>query len=222
MSFQRKQCLVIGLGRFGSAVATTLYEMGHEVVGIDKNEENVEQVMNQVTHAAIVDSTKEKALRSLGVADFDAVIVAIGSDSQANILTTMNAKSLGARHVVSKANDNMTQRVLERIGADVVIRPEHDMGVRLARQIASPNVLDTLDLGANHAIEEIEATSTLFGSLLELNLTGRFNVQVIAINHANKLIFPPKAEDRISAKDLLVVMGHQRDLQRLRDFVQEP
>ena len=107
-----KQCLVIGLGRFGTAVATTLYEMGHEVVAIDQHEENVERVMNVVTHAAIVDASDERALRSIGVGDFDVVVVAIGTDVQANILATMNAKRLRAPYVVTKAIDEMARRVL--------------------------------------------------------------------------------------------------------------
>lgn len=214
-----KQCLVIGLGRFGTAVATTLYEMGHEVVAIDQNEENVERVMNLVTHAAIVDASDERALRALGAGDFDVVIVAIGSDVQANILATMNAKSLGAPYVVSKAIDEMARRVLERIGADLVIRPEHDMGVRLARQIATPNIVDTLDLGGDYAIVEIEANDRLRGTLRDLNLTGRFGVQIIAISHAGKIEVTPRAEDTIQPHDKLVVIGTSHSIDELRRYI---
>lgn len=216
-----KQCLVIGLGRFGTAVATTLYEMGHEVVAIDKSEENVERVMNLVTHAAIVDASDERGLRAIGVGDFDVVIVSIGSDVQANILATMNAKSLGAPYVVSKAIDEMARRVLERIGADLVIRPEHDMGVRLARQIATPNIVDTLDLGGDHVIVEIEANERLRASLRDLNLTGRFGVQVIAVNHQGRVEVSPKAEYMVSPHDKLVVIGTGHSLDELRRFLGE-
>lgn len=216
-----KQCLVIGLGRFGTAVATTLYEMGHEVVAIDQHEENVERVMNLVTHAAIVDASDERALRAIGAGDFDVVIVAIGSDVQANILATMNAKSLGAPYVVTKAVDEMARRVLERIGADLVIRPEHDMGVRLARQIATPNIVDTLDLGGDYAIVEIEANERLKGTLRDLNLTGRFGVQIIAISHAGKVEVTPRAENAINPHDKLVVIGTSHNLDELRRFLGE-
>ncbi len=216
-----KQCLVIGLGRFGTAVATTLYEMGHEVVAINHNEENVERVMNLVTHAAIVDASDERALRAIGVADFDVVVVAIGNDVQSNILATMNAKSLGASYVVCKAIDEMARRVLERIGADLVIRPEHDMGVRLARQIATPNIVDTLDLGGDHAIVEIEANDRIKGTLRDLNLTGRFNVQVIAISHSGKIEVTPRAEDIINPHDKIVVIGTTHNLDNLRRFLGE-
>ncbi|UQN05042.1 TrkA family potassium uptake protein [Deinococcus sp. QL22] len=216
-----KQCLVIGLGRFGTAVATTLYEMGHEVVAIDQHEENVERVMNLVTHAAVVDASDERALRAIGASEFDVVVVAIGTDVQANILATMNAKSLGAPYVVTKAIDEMARRVLERIGADLVIRPEHDMGVRLARQIATPNIVDTLDLGGDYAIVEIEANERLRGTLRDLNLTGRFNVQIIAISRGGKVEVTPRAEDDLRPHDKLVVIGTAHNLDDLRRYLGE-
>ncbi|GHG00671.1 potassium transporter Trk [Deinococcus piscis] len=214
-----KQCLVVGLGRFGSAVATTLYEMGHEVVAIDHIEENVERIMNRVTHAAIVDATDERGMRSIGVGDFDVVVIAIGSDVQANILATMNAKSLGAPYVVSKAVDEMARRVLERIGADLVVRPEHDMGLRLARQIANPNVVDTLDLGSDHAIVELEANERLRGTLMDLNMTGRFGVQVIAISRKGQLEVSPRADSLVEPHDKMVVIGTGHDIDELRRYL---
>ena len=216
-----KQCLVIGLGRFGTAVATTLYEMGHEVVAVDTNEENVENVMNLVTHAVVLDATEERALKSIGVADFDVVVVGIGSDVKAAILATMNAKSLGAPYVVTKAIDEMARRVLERIGADLVIRPEHDSGVRIARQISNPNIVDTLDLGNDYAIVELEANDRLKGNLRELNLTGRFGVQVIAINRGGKVEISPRAEEDLRPHDKLVVIGTAHAIDDLRRYLGE-
>jgi trk system potassium uptake protein len=216
-----KQCLVIGLGRFGTAVATTLYEMGHEVVAVDTNEENVENVMNLVTHAAVLDATEERALKSIGVADFDVVVVGIGSDVQSAILATMNAKSLGAPYVITKAIDEMARRVLERIGADLVIRPEHDSGVRIARQIATPNIVDSLDLGNDYGIVELEANERLKGNLRELNLTGRFGVQVIAINRAGKVEISPRAEEDLRPHDKLVVIGLAHAIDDLRRYLGE-
>lgn len=218
---KRKQYLVIGLGRFGSSVATTLYELGNEVVAVDVHEENVEQVMNNVTHAAIVDATKERALKAIGVSDFDAVIVGIGSDVQANILATMNAKNLGAKVVITKAVDEMTRRVLERIGADQVIRPEYDMGERLARQLSSPNLIERLDLDEDHAIMELEASERVVGSLRDLNFTGRFNVQVIAIHHdkTDTLSIAPKADAYIERKDKVTFIGKIESLNILRDYM---
>ena len=214
-----KQCLVIGLGRFGTAVATTLYEIGHEVVAVDVEEEHVENVMNLVTHAAVLDATEERALRSIGVADFDVVIIAIGADIQSNILATLNAKSLGASYVVCKAIDDTARRVLEKLGADLVIRPEHDMGVRLARQIATPNIVDTLDLGSNYAIVEIEVNDRLRGTLRDLNLTNRFGVQVIALNRAGHIEITPRAENEVHSHDKIVVIGNTHGIDELRRYI---
>ena len=214
-----KQCLVIGLGRFGTAVATTLYEMGHEVVAVDTNEDNVERVMNLVTHAAVLDATEERALKSVGVADFDVVVVGIGSDVQAAILATMNAKSLGAPYVVAKAIHEMARRVLERVGADLVIRPEHDMGVRIARQIATPNIVDTLDLGSDYAIVEVEANERLRGNLRDLNLSGRFGVQVIAVNRSGRVEVSPRAEEELRPHDKLVLIGTAHAIDEVRRYL---
>ncbi|ADV68430.1 potassium channel family protein [Deinococcus maricopensis] len=214
-----KQCLVIGLGRFGTAVATTLYEIGHEVVAVDVEEEHVEGVMNLVTHAAILDATDERALRSIGVSDFDVVIIAIGTDIQSSILATLNAKSLGAPYVVCKAIDDTARRVLEKLGADLVIRPEHDMGVRLARQIATPNLVDTLDLGSNYAIVEIEANERLRGTLRDLNLTNRFGVQVIALNRAGNIEITPRAEHDVLPHDKIAVIGNTHGIDELRRYL---
>ncbi len=214
-----KQCLVIGLGRFGTAVATTLYEMGHEVVAVDTVEDNVERVVNLVTHAAILDATDERALRSLGIPEFDVVVVAIGTDIQANILATLSVKSLGAPYVVCKAIDDMARRVLEKVGADLVIRPEHDMGVRLARQLATPNVVDSLDLGSDYAIVEIEVNERLRGNLRELNLPSRFGVQVIAVNRAGRVEITPRAEDELRPHDKLVVVGNSHSIEELRRYL---
>lgn len=216
-----KQCLVIGLGRFGTAVATTLYEMGHEVVAVDVDEANVERVMNLVTHAAVLDATDERALRSVGVSDFDVVVVAIGADVQSAILATLNAKSLGAPYVVAKAIDEMARKVLDRMGADLVIRPEHDMGTRLARQIATPNIVDTLDLGSDYAIVELEANERLRGTLKDLNVTGRFGVQVIAISRSGRVEVSPRAEEEVRPHDKLVVIGNGHAIDELRRYLGE-
>lgn len=216
-----KQCLVIGLGRFGTAVATTLYEMGHEVVAVDTDEEHIENVVNLVTHAAVLDATEERALKSIGVADFDVVVVGIGTDVQAAILATMNAKSLGAPYVITKAIDEMARRVLERIGADLVIRPEHDSGVRIARQIATPNIVDTLNLGSDYSIVELETNDRLKGNLRELNLTGRFGVQVIAVNRNGKVEISPRAEEELRPHDKIVVIGLAHAIDDLRRYLGE-
>ncbi|HEX7022735.1 MAG TPA: TrkA family potassium uptake protein [Trueperaceae bacterium] len=214
-----KQFLVIGAGRFGSALATTLFELGHEVVVIDRDEAAVEAVMNSVTHAAIADATDEAALRRLGVGNFDQVIVAIGENLEANILATVAAKGCGAHRVISKANSALAARVLASVGADVVIRPEHDMGVRLARHLATPSVLDAFELGERHGVVEIEAQGKLRGRLAELRLTNRFGVQVIAVTRNGKLVVGPRADFALEPGDKVVMIGGNEDLDRLRSYL---
>ncbi len=214
-----KQFLVIGAGRFGTALATTLYDLGHEVVVIDQVEEHIDAIMNRVSHAAIVDATDEEALRQLGVGNFDQVIVAIGDDLEANILATVAVKSLGAKRVISKANTQLAARVLERVGADEVIRPEHDMGVRLARQLATPSLVDAFNLGEEYAVIEIETQEKLHGMLKQLRLPNRFGVQVIAVNRAGALEISPRADFEILPDDRVVLIGSNAAIERFRNYL---
>jgi trk system potassium uptake protein len=216
-----KQFLVIGAGRFGSAVATTLYNLGHEVVVLDRSEEAVEGIMNQVTHAAIADATDEDTLRKLGCSNFDAVVVAIGENFEANVLATVAAKSVGARHVVSKVASALAARVLARVGADEVIRPEHDMGIRVARQLATPSILDAFNLGTEHGVIEIEVGSRLVGSLESLRLRNRFGVQVIAVNRAGRLEVGPRADFELKPGDKVVLIGSNEAIAKIRDYLSE-
>jgi trk system potassium uptake protein len=211
-----KQFLVIGAGRFGSALATTLYELGHEVVVIDRRESRVEAIMNQVTHAAIVDATDEDALRKLGIGNFSHVIVAIGENLEANILATVAAKSSGAQQVISKASSNLAAQVLSRVGADQVIRPEHDMGMRLAMQLATPSIVDAFKLGETHGVIEIEVQRELVGRLEQLKLPNRFGVQVIAVNRDGRLEVSPRADYELRPGDKIVLIGSNEAIARLR------
>lgn len=211
-----KQFLVIGLGRFGGAVATHLYEMGHEVVAIDNRADHVERLLNRVTHALIVNAADERGLRTLGVSEFDAVIVAIGADMQSNILATMNAKSLGAKLVISKAVDEKMGRVLEKIGADVVVTPENDMGIELARRIGAPQNQPFFVLDSQHSVIEMDSCGRLVGRLDELALGKKFGVQVLAIEQKGHLLVTPPADTEIGPNDKLVLLGHNHRLDDLR------
>jgi trk system potassium uptake protein len=214
-----KQFLVIGAGRFGTALATTLYQFGHEVVVVDNDEQMVEDIMTHVTHAVIADATDEDALRKMGVGNFDAVIVAIGEDLESNILATVAASGAGARHVISKAKNEVAARILSRVGANLVIRPEHDMGVRLARQLSAPDVIDTLKLGDNHGVIEVEVHKNLTGTLGELRLPNRFGVQVITVNRNNQIFVSPPADFRLQAGDKVLFIGENRGIEKLRDYL---
>ena len=141
-----KQYVVIGCGRFGSSVAKTLYELGNDVLAIDRNEEIVQEIYEYVTHAVQADVMDENVLKELGIRNFDVVIVSIGSDLEASILATLIAKELGVKVVIAKAQSELHGKVLSKIGADKVIFPERDMGVRVGHNLVSSNILDFIEL----------------------------------------------------------------------------
>lgn len=203
-----RQFLIIGAGRFGAAMAETLSNLGHEVVVVDNDESALDAVVDKVMHAAIVDATNEDALAKFDLPAFDTVIVAIGQNLEASILATVAAKSAGARHLISKADTGLTARVLASVGADEVARPEHDMGMRLARQLATPNIVHAFELGQDHRVVEVEVSNDrLQGTLAELELPRRFGVQVIAVRRGGNLQVSPNAGFEVRAGDRLVVIG---------------
>src|SRR5690606_23937023 len=154
---------VIGMGRFGSRVATSLYRLGYEVLAVDHNEEQIESVLTSVTHAVQADGTDEEALRAIGIRNFDVVVVAIGQDIQASILTSLILKDMGVEMLVVKAQTELHGKVLTKIGVDKVIFPERDMGLRLAHHLISPNILDYIELSDDHSIVEIHVTPLMVG-----------------------------------------------------------
>lgn len=211
-----KQFAIIGIGRFGSSVAETLDSMGYEVLAVDKDEHRVQEIAEWVTHVIEADSTDEKALKELGITNFDVVVVAIGEDIQASIMTTLLLKEIGVKKVVSRALNTLHGKVLEKIGADKVVFPERDMGVRVVHNLISPSVLDFIELSDDYGIVEIKAGKYFTGkSLQELDVRARFGCTVMAIRHKGQFFITPNADFVISENDLLVVIGHNRDLKKL-------
>ncbi|MCF2940303.1 TrkA family potassium uptake protein [Paenibacillus alkaliterrae] len=205
---KKNQFVIVGLGRFGSSVGRELIELGHEVLGIDKDEEAVQDMSSELTFAVSADCTDEEALRSLGVRNFDCGIVAIGDDIQASILTTILLKDLGVKKVVAKAISELHGRVLEKIGVDRVVYPERDMGIRVAHQLVSPNLLDYIELSKEYTIAELAVPQCLNGkSLHDLNPRARFGCSIVAINKPGGIIIAPTATDVLSERDVMVVIG---------------
>ncbi|MCL1694862.1 TrkA family potassium uptake protein [Lysinibacillus sp. BPa_S21] len=208
-----KQYAVIGLGRFGVSVARRLYEAGHEVLGIDINEERVEDAEPYVTHAVIADTTEEKALNSIGIRNFDCVIVAIGIDMQSSILTVSLLKELGIKKIIAKALGKRHGQVLDKVGAEWVIYPERDMGERVANQLLSPNMLNYIELSKEYSIEEIMIPSKMAGqNLRDLDIRAHYNVSVIAIVRDGNITILPSPDEIIKEKEILVMIGHRKDL----------
>lgn len=215
-----KQFAVIGLGRFGTSVATTLHQMGYEVLAIDTDEERVQEFSNEVTHVVQADTTDETTLAALGIRNFDVVIVAIGQDVQANILTTLQLKEIGVPYIVSKASSKLHGKMLEKLGADRVIYPERDMGQRVAHNLVSSSVLDYIELSPNLNIMEVSVPKTVVGkTLAETNLRAKYGINVVAIKRGDEIIIPPQPSEKIMAQDVLVVVGNIKGIQSLEDLV---
>jgi trk system potassium uptake protein TrkA len=214
-----KQYIVIGLGRFGISVATTLSEKGHDVLAIDRDEDPVQEITEIVTHAVQVDATDEDSLKTLGVNNFDVAVVSIGDDIHSNILATLILKELGVEYVVTKAQNELHGKVLNKIGADKIVYPERDMGTRVAHNLVTSNVLDYIELAPDYSIIEVLATTSLVGKTLqELELRPKFGLNVIAIKKGNNINVTPEAKDRVESGDVLVVMGPEKGLDRLREY----
>lgn len=210
----RKQFAIIGMGRFGSSVAKTLSQLGFEVLAIDHREETVQEVSAFVTHAVQADSTDEEALRALGIRNFDVVVVAIGEDIQASILTTLILKEMGIPTTVVKAVNDLHGKVLKKIGADKVVYPERDMGQRVAHHLISSNIIDYIELSADYSIVEIKVSTQMIGkSLKQLDIRAKYGCNVIAIKQNEQLIIPPSAEDSLRMDDILVIVGKNSNLQ---------
>ncbi|MCF6097035.1 TrkA family potassium uptake protein [Thermovorax subterraneus] len=215
-----KQFVVIGLGRFGSSVAKTLYKLGYDVLGIDINEEIVQSLADSITHAVQADATDENTLKALGVRNFDVGIVSIGDDIQASILVTLILKEIGIKYVIAKAQNDLHGKVLYKIGADRVVFPERDMGVRVAHNLVASNILDYIELSPEFSIVELEAFPEWYNKTLgELKMRKNYGLNVMAIKRGEEVIVSPGAEDFITKGDILVVVGQNKDIEKLEKLV---
>ena len=203
-----KSYIVIGLGRFGSEVARQLYKHGCEVLVVDKNADNVNQISSEVTHAVVGDSRDKGVLRALGAGDFECAIVAIGGSLADSVLATMNLKELGVPHIVGKAHDETHRQVLLKLGADEVVIPEKENAARLARSLASPNVLEYIELSDEYGIIEVPAPKRWQEKTLkELNVRAKLGVNIIAVKRDSQINVSPAADYKIMAGDVMVVLG---------------
>ena len=213
-----KQFAVIGMGRFGSSVATTLTKIGYDVLAIDSNEDKVNDIMDLVTHAVQADAMEEQTLKDLGIRNFDVVIVAIGQDVQSNILVTVMLKELGVKKVVAKAQSELHGKVLTKVGADKVVFPEQDMGVRVAHALVSHNILDQINLSPEYSIVELIATDEFIGKTLQdSGIRMKHGVTVLAIRRGDDVIISPGAKQIVKEADILVVVGKNDRLSSLEE-----
>ena len=215
-----KTFVVIGLGRFGSAVATELCSLGHEVLALDTDAEKIQKLADQVTHAVVGDARDADVLRALGVRNYDCAIVATGFDVGNSTLITLNLKEAGVRQVICKAQSHVHRKVLEKIGADRVVFPEHEMGLKLAQGLSSVNVLNFIELSDDFGIVELTAPKSWQGrTLRELDVRVHYHVNVIAVrDRAGELDVAPGGEHVVGKDSMLVVVGRTEHINRLHDL----
>jgi trk system potassium uptake protein len=212
-----EQVMVIGLGRFGSAVSRELERLGHEVLAIDRVEQRVNDLAPDVTHALQLDAADEDALRSAGAGDFSTAIVAISTDAEPSIFATMVLKRLGVRTVISKAGSLLHGEILSRVGADRVVFPERETGLRLAHSFNVPHVIDYLDVAPNFGIEKIRPPKSFVGKTLgELDLKQRMGLTPIVLRRGQQVFVNPAREERVTEGDELILIGRDEKLEQLR------
>jgi len=217
-----KQIVVVGLGRFGASVARALKNMGHEVLGVDRDQDVVDHFAAELTHTVVCESTDEEALRALGLRNFDVGVVAIGNDVEASILTTVLLKEMGVPLVVAKAMSELHGRTLEKVGADRVVYPERDMGARLAHSLLTGSEIDYIELSTEYTIMELEAPPQLTGKTLrETNLRARFGISVLALKSGERINVAPLATDEIRPGDNLVLLGSNEGVRQLERTLQQ-
>ncbi|MED4729851.1 Ktr system potassium uptake protein A [compost metagenome] len=215
---ENKSFAVIGMGRFGSSLAEQLYSLGYDVMAIDENTERVQDSIEIVTHAVQADSTDEQALKEIGIRNFDVVVVAIGADIQASILTTLILKEMGVKRIVVKAQNERHGQVLYKVGADRVVFPERDMGLRVAHNLISPNVLDFIELAEDYSVAEVAISEKMHNkSLIELDVRARYGVNVVAIKSGRSFNIAPDPSDVIKEGDILIVIGQNNDLKHFEE-----
>lgn len=212
----KKQFVVIGLGRFGSSIAKTLYSLGHDVLAIDSDEDIIQDISDSVTHAVQMDAADEGALRGIGIRNFDVAVVTIGENVQSSVMITLTLKEMGVKYIIAKAHNELHSKVLNKVGADRVILPEKDMGVRVAHNLVSTNILDYIELSPDYSIVEIISPEDWhYRSLNDINVRANYGINVMAIKRNKEINITPRADDIIEPGDVIVTIGGNEELNKL-------
>lgn len=207
---------VIGLGRFGSSLSMELERSGYEVLGIDSDMALVQKYKDQISQTVQLDSADEAALREVDITSFDTVVVAIGSNFEANLMTTVALKAMGVKRVICKAATTRQRDILKAVGADRVILPESEGGQRLARELAAPRIVDEIELSDRYRVTELTPFSWMINrSLRESKLVEKFHVSVIALQRLDEVMINPTADTVVRETDLIVVLGSTDDVAKL-------
>lgn len=214
----KKQIIIIGLGRFGISLATTLSGIGHDVLALDRDEKKVQDIAPQITHAVQADATNETILNELGIGNFDIAIVAMGSAIESSVLSTILLKKLGVPYVIARANSDLHGSILEKIGADVVVYPERETGTRVAQAVTLSDVSDYMSVAKGYGVAKLKAPQHLVGEKLsELGFgpKGKWEVVVLLIQREKEIIVNPGQREVIKTDDILILAGSDDKLERL-------
>ena len=212
----KKQFAVLGLGRFGSKVARELFYKKQEVIVVDKDEDKIQAIKDEVTNAFLGDISDEQALMEAGIPECDVVIVAESTNVEANIIATQICKNLGIKKVICKAKNTLHGNILKKIGADQIVYPEQDTAIKLVSKLTSEGILDYIELGGELSIVGINAPDNMLNKTLgELDLRKKFNVTVLGIKRGEEIVFNLTADTRIQAGDVLIVFGEIDALKKL-------
>ncbi len=215
-SKQKKQFIVVGLGRFGTAIAETLCQDGYEVLGVDRRMDVVEDLRDTLTHTVQMDAMDQDALSALGIPDFDVAFVTMGSDIRASGTIVMSLKELGCQRVIAKAQDEFHGRMLEKLGADQVLFPERDMGRRVAHNLVSGDIIDFLELSSEYSMAEIRPKPEWVDkTLMSLAMRSKLGINVVAIRTGEDLNAMPMPDTVLREEDVLLVVVKDETLAKL-------
>ena len=214
-----KRVVVIGLGIFGFNIAKDLYENGFEVVAIDKNKEVIQKIRDFSTKAVLADGSDREVIESIGIQPEDVVIISFGEDLAASTLITLHLKEMKVKTIIVKAPNEDHKHVLEKVGATEVVIPERAMADKVAKSLISPNVLDYIPLSEDYTISELVPPASFFGKTIgELHMRSRYHIEVIAVREMlpERLTMVPRADFVIKDSDILVVIGKEKDIQKIK------
>jgi len=213
----KKSVAIFGLGRFGGTLVREFHKMRVDVIAVDRDEEKVNEYMNDATHIACVNATDETILKQLGVKNVDQAFVSFGGDLQSSILVSLILKEIGVKEVWAKAKNDYHAKILEKIGVDRVIHPERDVAKKIVRKSFSNKMIEFIELSEMHSIVEIKATKKINNcSLEELDIRAKYGCTVIGIQRNGEFIVSPSAKEVVHLNDLLMVMGSDHDIIRFK------
>ena len=212
----RKEFVVFGMGRFGSSVARTLSENGCQVLAVDINQSKIELIADAVTYAVCTDVTDVDAIHSLGINNFDGAVIAIGGSLEASVMVTILVKELGIPYILAKARNDLHAKILKKVGADMVVFPEKETGIRIAHNLIEGNLFDAIELSAQYSMMDFSVPEDWIGkSLRELNLRAARKINVIGLKRAGKLDITPEADMPLEPNDVLIIIGKNHALSKL-------